>query len=316
VTDTYRYSAFGEIETQTGSTVNSYLYTGQQFDSSTGLYSLRARYYDAAVGRFLSRDTWAIDRQNPMELNRYVYAAGNPVRWGDPSGNGLFERIKVQVATVTASVVSALSVLGDRVAIWLSNIYQFLYRFFARLNPYECVIFELATGFNIPGCGSEYQGAPGGGGSGGSGSGTGGNPGGGNPPVHPLNVGLGLRVGRNGQELLQPWADRVGAITNRDWIPRGLAEDGPFVERFNQALNNSTQGGGRILFNLDDLNLDTALRRPFTDDPFDDLGVTNWELQAVLRNSTYYDNTDFYIGNEVLTPQDIIDFGLSFIGGG
>jgi RHS repeat-associated protein len=89
ITDTYRYSAFGEIEAQTGTTTNNYLYTGQQFDSSTGLYSLRARYYDAAVGRFLSRDTWAIDRQNPMELNRYVYAAGNPVRWADPSGQSI-----------------------------------------------------------------------------------------------------------------------------------------------------------------------------------------------------------------------------------
>jgi RHS repeat-associated protein len=87
ITDTYRYSAFGDIETQTGTTLKSYLYTGQQFDSSTGLYSLRARYYDAAVGRFLSRDMWAIDRQNPIELNRYVYAAGNPVRYSDPRGH-------------------------------------------------------------------------------------------------------------------------------------------------------------------------------------------------------------------------------------
>jgi RHS repeat-associated protein len=87
VTDTYRYSAFGDIETQTGATTNSYLYTGQQFDSSTGLYSLRARYYDAAIGRFLSRDTFPINHQNPVELNRYVYAAGNPVNHKDPSGH-------------------------------------------------------------------------------------------------------------------------------------------------------------------------------------------------------------------------------------
>jgi RHS repeat-associated protein len=104
VTDTYRYSAFGDIETQTGTTLNSYLYTGQQFDASTGLYSLRARYYDAAVGRFLSRDTWAIDRQNPMELNRYVYAAGNPVRWGDPSGHSsLLERDIVDLNAAAAA---------------------------------------------------------------------------------------------------------------------------------------------------------------------------------------------------------------------
>src|SRR5262249_30813136 len=73
VTDTYRYDAFGKLANQTGSsTVNSYLYTGQQFDSLTGLYDLRARYYDAAIGRFLSRDTAGVNYQNPVELNRYV----------------------------------------------------------------------------------------------------------------------------------------------------------------------------------------------------------------------------------------------------
>jgi RHS repeat-associated protein len=108
VTDTYRYSAFGDIETQTGTTTNSYLYTGQQFDTSTGLYSLRVRYYDAAVGRFLSRDTYPVNRQNPMELNRYVYAAGNPVRWGDPSGHSFIEalatRFKVSEQTVVYGI--------------------------------------------------------------------------------------------------------------------------------------------------------------------------------------------------------------------
>jgi len=34
----------------------------------------------------MSRDTWPLDLQNPVELNRYVYAMGNPVTWSDPSG--------------------------------------------------------------------------------------------------------------------------------------------------------------------------------------------------------------------------------------
>ena len=44
VTDTYSYTAFGELFNSSGSTVNPYRYTGQQFDSLTGLYDLRARY--------------------------------------------------------------------------------------------------------------------------------------------------------------------------------------------------------------------------------------------------------------------------------
>ncbi|HEU0296345.1 MAG TPA: RHS repeat-associated core domain-containing protein [Anaerolineales bacterium] len=90
VTDTYSYTAFGELFDQTGSTTNSYLYTGQQFDSLTGLYSLRARYYNPALGRFLSQDTYPFDLGNPVELNRYVYTADNPINAMDPTGLSAF----------------------------------------------------------------------------------------------------------------------------------------------------------------------------------------------------------------------------------
>lgn len=86
VTDTYSYTAFGELLDQTGSTANSYLYTGQQFDALTGLYALRARYYDPALGRFLSQDTYAVNFNNPVELNRYVYTANNAINLADPTG--------------------------------------------------------------------------------------------------------------------------------------------------------------------------------------------------------------------------------------
>ncbi len=91
VTDSYTYSAFGQTLSHTGSSINPYQYTGQQFDSSTGLYDLRARYYDPSVGRFLSQDTFPIDFNNPIELNRYGYTANNPINFTDPSGHGADE---------------------------------------------------------------------------------------------------------------------------------------------------------------------------------------------------------------------------------
>ena len=50
ITDTYDYDAFGNTVAQTGSTVNEFLYRGEQFDSSLGLYYLRARYYNPLSG--------------------------------------------------------------------------------------------------------------------------------------------------------------------------------------------------------------------------------------------------------------------------
>lgn len=85
VTGIYNYHAFGELAAQTGGTANNYLYTGQQFDSLTGLYSLRARYYDPGVGRLLSRDAAVVLYGNPFELNRYGYVANNLVILIDPS---------------------------------------------------------------------------------------------------------------------------------------------------------------------------------------------------------------------------------------
>lgn len=51
------------------------------------MYSLRARYYNPALGRFLSGDTYPVNLGNPVELNRYVYAANRPINLVDPTGH-------------------------------------------------------------------------------------------------------------------------------------------------------------------------------------------------------------------------------------
>lgn len=55
MTDTYEYDVFGNIRSQTGASANEFTYTGEQVDTTEMQY-LRARYYDPAVGRFLSQD--------------------------------------------------------------------------------------------------------------------------------------------------------------------------------------------------------------------------------------------------------------------
>ncbi len=91
VTDSYSYDAFGNLLTSQGSTVNPYRYDGQYFDSLTGLYDLRARYYDPTTGRFTSADTADVTLENPTELNRYLYVASDPINAIDPTGQDALE---------------------------------------------------------------------------------------------------------------------------------------------------------------------------------------------------------------------------------
>ncbi|OQX00337.1 MAG: hypothetical protein BWK80_62090, partial [Desulfobacteraceae bacterium IS3] len=53
---------------------------------SANLYQMRARYYDAQTGRFLSIDPLWPRVTEPREINPYIYAAANPIGWIDPTG--------------------------------------------------------------------------------------------------------------------------------------------------------------------------------------------------------------------------------------
>jgi RHS repeat-associated protein len=79
VTATRRYEAFGNFEL--GAT-NGYSFTGREWDSETGLYYYRARYYDPKTGRFISED--------PIRfaggVNFYRYVRNSPTGWRDPWG--------------------------------------------------------------------------------------------------------------------------------------------------------------------------------------------------------------------------------------
>ena len=66
-------------------------YRGEQYDSDLGLYYLRARYYNPATGRFLSRDPEDGKTIDPKTLHKYLYANGDPVNRIDPKGKDGFD---------------------------------------------------------------------------------------------------------------------------------------------------------------------------------------------------------------------------------
>jgi RHS repeat-associated protein len=86
VLNSYGYEAFGQTVSQTGSASNKYQYAGEQYDEVLGDYYLRQRFYDTTSGRFGRMDVYEGDLHNPISLNKYTYAHGNPSNLTDPSG--------------------------------------------------------------------------------------------------------------------------------------------------------------------------------------------------------------------------------------
>ncbi|MGO0060738.1 RHS repeat-associated core domain-containing protein [Brevibacillus fluminis] len=85
--NTYAYDAWGNILSKTEGMSNPFTYSGEVYDAKTGLYYLRARYYDPSVGRFISEDTYKGQVDNPLSLNRYAYVENNPLKFIDPTGH-------------------------------------------------------------------------------------------------------------------------------------------------------------------------------------------------------------------------------------
>ena len=79
---TYAFDSFGKLTGSSGSLTNPFQYTAREFDSETGLYYYRARYYDPAIGRFSSEDPIGMR----LGTNLRLYVGNNPQRFVDPSG--------------------------------------------------------------------------------------------------------------------------------------------------------------------------------------------------------------------------------------
>ncbi|MCS7464395.1 discoidin domain-containing protein [Paenibacillus doosanensis] len=89
VKNAYQYDEWGNIDASKSKEEiqNTFKYAGEQLDAETGLYYLRARYYDPSVGRFINKDTYEGDITNPLSLNLYTYVHNNPLTNVDPTGH-------------------------------------------------------------------------------------------------------------------------------------------------------------------------------------------------------------------------------------
>lgn len=82
----YAYDAFGRVLDESGGTANDFRYKGERFDATSGLSAMRARWYEASTGRFLSVDPFEGRPGQPQTLHPYSFAWNDPVQHSDPTG--------------------------------------------------------------------------------------------------------------------------------------------------------------------------------------------------------------------------------------
>ena len=87
VTKTYEYDSFGNEVKPEKKDENPYRYCGEYYDKETEEVYLRARYYEPGVGRFITRDTYTGESDEPLSLHLYTYCENDGVNAWDPSGH-------------------------------------------------------------------------------------------------------------------------------------------------------------------------------------------------------------------------------------
>jgi RHS repeat-associated protein len=106
---TFTYDPYGNLTGRTGTADTPLRWNGQYQDADTGLYYLRARYYDPSTAQFLTRD--------PIEaltLQAYSYGGGNPLNMVDPTGlwfGGVDTALGAAIGGVVGTVFGAGSYL-------------------------------------------------------------------------------------------------------------------------------------------------------------------------------------------------------------
>ena len=91
----------------TAGTPDEFLFAGKIYDGSTGFYYFGGRFYDPAMGRFITQDSSPGVREDPQSFDRYAYARDNPLKIVDPNGHDWWSGIANAVTSFASSVTNA-----------------------------------------------------------------------------------------------------------------------------------------------------------------------------------------------------------------
>ncbi len=152
----YAYDAWGNILSISGTMVstlgqlNPLRYRGYVYDTETGLYYVKTRYYNPEIGRWINADG-LLSANHFIGLNLYAYCYNNPVSFSDETGQ----------FAISAFIIA--SIIGGAIAGGVINTVSYLS---TNEDPsVEGTILAAATGIVAGGLGgaagalSKYSGA-------------------------------------------------------------------------------------------------------------------------------------------------------------
>ena len=109
-THAYHYSPYGEAHSSSEPTHNPLRFAARELDAQTGLYYVRARWYDPFLGRFISEDPIGF----AGGINQYAYALNDPVNLSDPTGLWTCDRNDVTNECSNGATLSGITVTVQR----------------------------------------------------------------------------------------------------------------------------------------------------------------------------------------------------------
>ena len=125
----YKYDAWGECKVLNASGVeitgnshigilNPFRYRSYYYDTETGFYFLKTRYYDPEIGRFMTIDDLSyLDPDSINGLNLYAYCGDNPMMRVDAIGCDWWNPFTWNLNGLFNSIGNAISGAGQ----WISN---------------------------------------------------------------------------------------------------------------------------------------------------------------------------------------------------
>lgn len=140
------FLSFGQLVSQPATDVVRYSFTGREFDPTIGAYYYRARVYEPAIGRFISRDPL---RFQAGDRNLYRYVANSPTNANDPTGTiSVFE--EGQLVGSLAALAFAYSPLISIYVCGDDPVSEMPYRVFSLALPFALIFGGLTWAAGAP----------------------------------------------------------------------------------------------------------------------------------------------------------------------